>query len=142
MSLWDGLYYGISILIWLYLAVLVVLVWRPAFVDWLQGSAKGMYYLLGVSRLPDHPTSLLKRFFGYLAGGWTWLLVWSWWLMPQLKLYFYKSISNEMSFKVARISTMVVLLAYGGVGFFAIAKAITIWYKKIYQPHLQQTSPR
>ncbi len=140
MSFWDGFYYGISILIWLYLAVMVVLVWRTAFVDWLKGSAKGMYYLLGVGKLPDAPTSLLKRFFGYLWGGWTWILLWSWWLMPLLKKYFFKFISNEMSFKIAQISTLIVVIAYGAAGFFAIAKAIILWYKKIYQPYLQQSS--
>lgn len=136
MPLLDYLYFGFSGLLWSFLTIMVVLIWRNDFVNWLAQHEQARFYLLGVEKLPDQAKALLRKFYTYLFAGWTWILLWAWWIMPQLKDYFFRSVNNEVTLKVARISTLIVIISYAAVGFFAIAKAITLWYRKIYRPTL------
>lgn len=136
----EWIYYGLSILLWLFLITMLILIWRDDFWFWLTTNRQAGFYLLGVEKLSENSKPLARKFYSYLAAGWTWILIWAWWLMPMLKAYFFKSISNELTLKVARISTLIVVISYAAVGFFAIAKALTIWYRNIYSPTLPKQS--
>lgn len=127
-------YFVACSLIWMGLMVLVWFAFRTNFAQWLTNHRKAFFYLLGVQKLPNQPEKTLKRFYGFLAGGWTWILLWSWWFMPELKDYFFQSVETALAYKIARWSTLIVVAGYAAVGFFAIGKAITIWFKEIYAP--------
>jgi len=132
VSLGWVLYYVASVILWLGLTILAVGALFPGFVRWLSAHPQGMVLLLGVNRLPENAERILRRFYLYLDIGWTWLLVWSWWLMPWFKNFFYHNVNSERAFQVARYSTLIVLVAYSVFGFFCIGRAISIWFKQIY----------
>ena len=125
------IYYLACVLLWLGLTILALLSLSNRFYDYLTRHPKFTLYLLGINIVPA--VADLKKFYLFLAGGWTWLLVWSWWLMPWLKEYFFKTVSNPPTLQIARISSLVVIVSYTGVGFFFIGKSLTIWFKKIYR---------
>jgi len=126
------LYYVACAVLWVFLTGMAVLAFIPAFPDWLRAHRRVTLWLLGIDQLPAEPAPILRRFYVFLAGGWTWLLVWSWWLMPAVKDVFYRSIHSTRSYHIARTATFVVLLAYVVFGFYCIGRAIYIWMKKIY----------
>lgn len=139
MDIGKLLYYSASILLWLFLALMAWASLQPGFVAWLRRNEKWMIVLLGTNQMPQKPEKTLKRFYLFLVGGWTWLLAWSWWLMPVIKTFFFREINNPTALRISRLSSMIVLLAYAGVGFFCIAKAVTIWFKEIYnQPQISK----
>lgn len=130
---WEAWVYTIaSALLWLFLATLGVAAWRPGFVEWLQGHPRLQMVLLGIDRLPSDPVRVLKRFYGFLAAGWTWILLWSWFLMPLLRTWFFRGVNGPRSFQLAQIATLIVVVAYAATGFFSIGKAVSIWYREIY----------
>ena len=91
-----------------------------------------MVLLLGIDRLPLNPIRTLRRFYLFLSGGWIWLLVWSWGLMPLLKNVFYRNLPSLKAYQTARLATLILLIAYSAFGFFCIGKALNIWFKEIY----------
>ncbi len=131
-------YYIACMIIWLGLTGAAAAALRPGFPEWLEAHPRVMLYLLGINRLPLNPSRTLKRFYLFLAGGWTWILVWSWWWMPLLKDYFFRSTPTPIAFRIARISTLIVVGAYAAVGFFAIGRSLTIWFKDIYNSPLRK----
>ncbi|MBN1594871.1 hypothetical protein JW933_02990 [candidate division FCPU426 bacterium] len=140
MGLLVLLYYLACGLVWLGLTILASMAVRQGFPEWLRSHPKTMVCLLGTNRMPAKPVRTLRRFYLFLCGGFTWLLVWSWWIMPPVKNFFFKSIPTPVAFKIARISTLVVVIAYAAAGFFAIGRAVTIWFKEIYRPALEEES--
>jgi hypothetical protein len=128
------LYYTACVVLWLGLTALALLALRPGFSAWLEARPGVRVWLLGTDRMPDRPVRTLRRFYWFLDGGWTWLLVWSWWLMPALKNYFFRSATQPAALQTARLSSIIVVLAYAATGFFAIGRGITIWYREIYAP--------
>lgn len=127
-------YYVASVLLWLFLAFFAVWAWRPSLAEWLTAHPRARLLLLGTDRMPENARSTLFKFYGYLALGWTWLLAWSWWLMPASRNYFFSRVDSERAFQAARISTLVVLTAYTVFGFYCIGRALSLWWKKIYGP--------
>ncbi|MCD4814139.1 hypothetical protein K8S19_10665 [bacterium] len=132
MELGKILYYSASILLWVFLAVMAWAALRSGFPKWLREHEQAMLVLLGTNQMPANPEKTLRRFYLFLGGGWTWLLIWSWWLMPVVKDFFFREVSNPAALQISRISSGIVLFAYAGVGFFWIGKAVTIWFKEIY----------
>jgi hypothetical protein len=132
MEWWDGLYLGLSLLLWVVLFGLGSCSLHPEFAGWLQQHPKVMTLLLGINQLPLKPVRTLRRFYLFLASGWTWLLVWSWWIMPALKNSFYHNLNSLKSFQMARISMLIILIAYSAFGFYCVGKALNIWFKEIY----------
>lgn len=128
------LYYTACAVLWLGLTSLALLVLRPGFITWLEARPGLRVWLLGTDRMPDRPARTLRRFYWFLDGGWTWLLVWSWWLMPALRDYFFRSATQPAALQTARLSGIIVMLSYAAAGFFAIGRGITIWYREIYAP--------
>lgn len=128
------LYYAACVVLWLGLTALALLVLRPGFIAWLEARPGLRVWLLGTDRMPDKPAHTLRRFYWFLDGGWTWLLVWSWWLMPALRDHFFRSATQPAALQTARLSSIIVVLAYAATGFFAIGRGITIWYREIYAP--------
>jgi hypothetical protein len=126
------LYYGASVFLAVLLVVLGLASLHPRFADWLGDRPKVMILLLGINLLPLKPVRTLRRFYLFLSGGWIWLLVWSWWLMPWLKNLFYHNVPSLKAYQMARISTLILLVAYSAFGFYCIGKALNIWYKEIY----------
>ncbi|MCK5243237.1 hypothetical protein KAR34_12385 [bacterium] len=134
MEITKILYYLACAFLWSGLMSLVVMAWRPGFPEWLTAHPKVMVLLLGTDQLPRRPVLTLRRFYLFLTCGFTWLLVWSWWLMPVIKDFFFRSTPTPTAWQVARISSIIVVLGYAAVGFYGIGKAITIWFKEIYSP--------
>jgi len=132
MEIGKIIYYFACVFLWAGLIILAVMAIRPGFPEWLRAHPQIMVLLLGTNQMPAKPVRTLRRFYLFLTGGWTWLLVWSWWLMPAIRDFFFRSTPNPTAFQIARISSIIVILAYAGVGFFAIGRAITIWFREIY----------
>jgi hypothetical protein len=132
MDLAAAAYYGVSVALWVFLTGLAVLAWLPDFPARLERHPRAMLVLLGVNRLQPDARPQLRKFYSYLAGGWTWILVWSWWLMPLCKQKFYPAAHSLKAFQLARTSMMILMISYAAFGFFCIGKAIQIWMKKIY----------
>lgn len=128
------IYYLASCWLWLGLTVLVIFALRPGFPEWLRKHPAAMVKLLGTDRMPDQPGRTLRRFYLFLYSGFTWLLAWSWWVMPAVKKYLYQAVTSEQTYQIARYSTLGVYALYAAVGFFAIARGIMLWFKKIYGP--------
>jgi hypothetical protein len=128
----DWAYYGVSIALAALLAVLGLASLHPRFADWLGARPRVMILLLGINQLPLKPVRTLRRFYLFLSGGWLWLLAWSWWLMPWLKNLFYRNVPSLKAYQVARTATLILLVAYSAFGFYAIGKALNIWFKEIY----------
>ncbi len=139
-SLTTQLYYAACIILWLGLTALAIMAGRRDFPLFLAARPRLMVLLLGTNRMPSRPLRTLRRFYWFLDGGWTWLLVWSWWLMPWVRDFFYRSTPNPTAFHIARISSIIIVLLYAIVGFFAIGRAITIWFREIYNPARPKTS--
>lgn len=133
MAWLNSLYYGLSVLLWVILFALGMCSLHQQFATWLQLHPKVMLWILGINRLPTKPVRTLRRFYLFLASGWTWLLVWSWWIMPVLKNYYYYNLNSLKSYQIARISLMIILAAYSAFGFFCIGKSLSIWFKEIYR---------
>jgi hypothetical protein len=125
-------YYAACAVLWALLAALWVASRQEGFPAWLEAHPKAMLALLGVSQLPKNALRTLRRFYFYLSGGWTWILVWSWWLGPWVKVYFFRSVTTSKGYDIARMSTMIVIASYAAAGFYAIGRGITIWFKEIY----------
>jgi|GEM_PF-6258047 len=121
-------------LLWLFLTALWVGSLQPGFPGWLASHPRLMVALLGTDRMPAKPSRTLTRFYFFLAGGWTWILAWSWWLGPLIKEQFFRDVTTTKAYEIARISTIIVVAAYAATGFFAIGKAVSIWFKEIYAP--------
>ncbi|MEW6516352.1 MAG: hypothetical protein AB1439_05535 [candidate division FCPU426 bacterium] len=126
------LYYAACLALWLGLTVMALLVLRRDFIAWLEARPGLRVWLLGTDRMP--PARTIQRFYWFLDGGWTWILVWSWWLMPALREYFFRSATQPAALQTARLSSIIVVLSYAATGFFAIGRGITIWYREIYSP--------
>ena len=129
----DIAYYGISVLLWVLLAALGLSSLHPRFADWLREHPRALLLLLGINQLPLQPARTLRRFYLLLSGGWTWLLVWYWWLMPLLKNNFYRNVSTLKAYQTARLATLILLVAYSAFGFYCIGKALNLWLKEIYR---------
>jgi uncharacterized membrane protein SirB2 len=134
MTITQIAYYVACGLLFSGLMTMVIMSIRPGFPEWLTQHSKLMMVLLGTNQLPKRPVRTLRRFYIFLTAGFTWLLVWSWWLMPLVKDFFFKSTPTPAAWQVARISSIIVVLAYAAAGFYWIGKAITIWFKEIYSP--------
>ncbi len=119
--------------LWVGLAVLTVWSLRPSLAEWLRAHPRAGIWLLGVDRLPEDAPRVLRRFYLYLTGGWTWLLVWSWWLLPWFKTRFYHGAATLQTYQMARTATVVLMIATAGFGFYGIAKAIMIWRRDLYR---------
>lgn len=125
-------YWVVAVLLWLFLTVMAVWSLFPGLARWLAARPRAQVFLLGINQMPDEPEKTLRRFYLYLDIGWTWLLLWSWWLMPWLKTWFYRGVASEKAYQLARVSTLVVLVAYSAFGFFCIGRAISLWFRRIY----------
>jgi hypothetical protein len=128
----DIAYYGISVFLWVLLAALGFGSLHPRFAAWLAAHPRTQLWLLGIDRLPAKPVLTLRRFYLFLSGGWTWLLLWSWWLMPLLKNSFYRNVPSLKAYQTARLATLILLVSYSAFGFYCIGKALNIWFKEIY----------
>lgn len=131
---WMIAYYSAAVLLWVFLAVMAVGTLRPGFTAWLQAHPRVRLNLLGTNQLPKNPERVLRRFYLFLAGGWTWILVWAWWLMPAIRAWFFKRVTTGKGYETAKIATLIVLAAYAVTGFYAIGKAVSIWFREIYAP--------
>jgi hypothetical protein len=137
VDIWWSLYYGACALLWVGLTGLAVWSFQPSLAAWFAVHPRARAWLLGLERLPEDAPRVLRTFYLYLAGGWTWLLVWSWWLLPWFKLQFYRSAATAQAYRVARISMLVLVAATAVFGFFCIGKAIQVWRRDLYAPSLK-----
>lgn len=127
------LYYTACAVLWIGLAVLTAWSLRPSLAAWLTAHPRAMAWLLGLDRLPEDAPRVLRRFYLHLTGGWTWLLVWAWWLLPWFKTRFYRGAATLQSYQMARTATVVMLIATAVFGFYGIAKAILIWQRELHR---------
>jgi hypothetical protein len=142
VDIWWSLYYGACALLWAGLTTLAVWSLRPSLAAWYGSHPRARAWLVGVERLPAQAPRALRAFYLYLAGGWTWLLVWSWWLLPWFKLVFYRSAGTARAYQVARTSLLVMVVATAVFGFFCIGKAVQIWRRDLYLPSLRPGEDR
>ncbi len=132
MEWYNGIYYGLCVGLWVVLAGLGIASLIPGFAAWLGQRPKMMILFLGIDRMPEKPVSTLRRMYVYLALGWSWLMSWSWWIMPALKNVIYHDVASLKAMHIARISMLILLVTYSVFGFFCISKALKIWFKEIY----------
>jgi hypothetical protein len=125
-------YYMVTFLLTLLLGSLASAAAWPGFPQWLTQHPRLMLALLGINLLPPDPVKTLRRFYWFLAGGWAWILVWTWWVMPSLREYFFSTAHSGQTMEMARWSTQLIMGAYAAVGFFAIGRSLIIWYREIY----------
>ncbi len=139
MDIWWGLYYGVCVVLWVGLTALAVWSLWPSLAAWYASHPRALAWLLGLERLPPDAAGVLRKFYLYLDGGWTWLLVWSWWLLPWFKARFYRGAGTVQAYQMARTSTLVLMIATAVFGFYFIGRALIVWRRELY---LRQAPPQ
>jgi hypothetical protein len=137
VDIWWALYYGVCGLLWVGLTSLAVWSLRPSLAAWYAVHPRALAWLVGLERLPPRAPQTLRTFYLYLAGGWTWLLVWSWWLLPWFKVRIYRGAATAHAYQIARTSVLILVVATAVFGFYCIGKAIQIWRRDLYVPSLR-----
>ena len=131
MNWLDAAYRAASILLWIVLVVPAVLAWRRSFIRRVEAEPRLRLWLLGTTHPLADAGRTLRRMYGHLAVGWTWILASSWWFLPWAKAYLYGRADTPSAYHAARLSVLVLLAGQAIFGFYCIGRAAFLWRKDV-----------